>query len=162
MYFKRKNKYSVTIKICHLAAVREEGSEQSGGFFFADGGVEVRRMMAGGLVEDAGAMLDTAALGIGGAKIEPADAEQGYGLSAHGAGLKGDVEVAAGKPGIAQVGGGGPKRQHLGVGRGIVALFRPVAGGGQHHALAHYHGAHRDLAAIGGGPRFIEGTDHWR
>ena len=73
MYFKRKNKYSVTIKICHLAAVREEGSEQSGGFFFADGGVEVRRMMAGRLMEDARAMLHTAPLSIGDGIIEAPD-----------------------------------------------------------------------------------------
>ena len=51
--------------------------------------------MAGRLAEDARAVLDPAAFGIGRAEVEPADARKRDGRRAHGAGLQRDVEVAS-------------------------------------------------------------------
>ena len=52
------------------------------------------------------AMLDGAAFRVWRAEIEPADAGEGDGRGAHGAGFKRDMEIAAGEPLAAELGAG--------------------------------------------------------
>ena len=58
-----------------------------------DPAVDLRRVVAGRLAEDARPVLDAAALGIGRAEIEPADARKRDRRRAHRARLQRDVEV---------------------------------------------------------------------
>ena len=65
--------------------------------------------------KDARAVLDTAALGIGRAVVEPAQPGEGDRLGAHRAGLQGDVEVAVDQPRRAELPGaraGSPPARH--------------------------------------------------
>ena len=108
-----------------------------------------------------GAVLDAAALGIGGAEVEPADARKRDGRRAHRAGLQRDVEVGAVEPLRPLRRAGLADRQHLGMRRGIGQLARAVAGAGQHAAVgAHHHRADRHLAARAGGLGLGEGRQH--
>ena len=107
-------------------------------------------------------VLDAAALGVGGAEVEPADARERDRRRAHRAGLQRDVEVgarrAAPSPSAAQA---CADRQHLGVRGRVGQLARAVAGAGQHRAVrAHDHGAHRHLAARGRGLGLGERRQH--
>ena len=79
-------------------AVGEETPKKSGRRSFADSGINLWRMMAGGRVKEADAVLDGAAFGVGGGEVEPADARKGNGGGAQSAGLQRDIEVAFGKP----------------------------------------------------------------
>ena len=63
-----------------------------------DPAVDLRRVVAGRLIEDARPVLDAAALGIRCAVIEPADARERDRRRAHGARLQRHVEIAAGEP----------------------------------------------------------------
>ena len=76
-------------------------------------------MVAGRLVKDARPVVDAAALGVIGAEGQAANARQGYGGGAHGAGLKGHDKVAIGKTGRTKAGRGFADNQYLGVGRWI-------------------------------------------
>ena len=118
-------------------------------------------MMAGRLREEARAMLDRAAFGIGRAEIEAADAGEGDRGGAHGAGLERDIEVAIGEPLAAELGAGGADGEQLGM-RGRVAHGEgAVAGGCEHLAIgAHHHGADRHFAEVVGAHRLFEGKVH--
>ena len=105
--------------------------------------------MAGRLAEDARAVLDAAALRIGGAVVEPAEARERDGGGAHRARLQRHVEVAADQPLGAERGTGGADHQQLGVGRGVVQLARAIARRGQQRPVrANHDRPDRDLAAL--------------
>ncbi len=60
-----------------LTPAPEKLPKKSGGRRFADSGINLWRMVAGGRPKEAHAMLNGAALAIGGAVIQPADAGKG-------------------------------------------------------------------------------------
>ena len=84
------------------------------------------RWMAGRLLEDAGAVLDPAALGVGGTEVEPAQPGEGDRLRAHGARLQRDVDVAVGtRRALPRSVGRSADSQHLGVRRRVDAWLPP-------------------------------------
>ncbi len=87
-----------------LAPVLEESFEKFAGADLFDAADDLGPVVAGRLGEDAGAVLDAAALGVIGTKIEPADAGEADGGGAHRARLQGDIEIAAIEPGLAGLG----------------------------------------------------------
>ncbi len=112
-------------------------------------------------MEDAWAVFDTAALGIGRAIIEAAQAGERDRGGAHGTGLQGHVDYAIGQPGGAPSGAGLPDRFHFRMRRGIGQFFRAVAGPGQDLARAIYdNGADGHLATGATRPRFFQGQVH--
>ena len=105
-------------------------------------------------------MLDGAAFRVWRAEIEPADAGEGDGRGAHGAGLERDIEIAAGEPLAAELGAGLPDGDELGVCGRVVELKRAVAGACQHLARgAHHHSADGDLARKAGSLGLARGRD---
>jgi NTE family protein len=64
------------------APVLEETTQQSGRRRFADSGINLWRMMAGGRAKEADSVLHAAPLGIAGAVIEPTNAGEGNGRGA--------------------------------------------------------------------------------
>ena len=124
----------------------EEIPQQRRRFALADAAIDLRPVMAGRRREEAHAVLHRAALRIGGAVVEPADARKRDRRRAHGAGLERHVEIAVGQPLRAERGGRLPDRQHLGM-RGRVAVAQgAVAGARDHRTVAHDHAADRHLA----------------
>jgi hypothetical protein len=69
------------------AAVEEKPAQKSRGRRLADSGIHLWRMVAGGGMKEAHAVLNPAALGVAGSVIEPAEARERNGGSAKGAGL---------------------------------------------------------------------------
>lgn len=65
-----------------LPAAEEKLAKKAGGFRFADSGINLWRMVAGGRPKEADAVLDPAALRIAGAVIKPANAGEGNGRGA--------------------------------------------------------------------------------
>jgi NTE family protein len=61
---------------------RKKAAKKRGGRTLADAGINLWRMVAGGRGKEADAMLDSAALGVAGAIVEPADASKGNGRGA--------------------------------------------------------------------------------
>lgn len=117
--------------------------------------------MAGGLAEDAGPVLDTAAFWIPRPVIEPPDACERDRRGAHRARLKRHVEIAIDEAFIAQSRAGGADRQHFGMGRRIVKFTRPVSGYGEDIAPGrHNDRTDRHFAARRGRPRLIERKRH--
>ena len=100
-----------------------------------DPAVDLGRVVAGRLAEDARPVLDATALGVGRAEVEPPDARERDGRRAHRAGLQRDVEVGVRQPLRSERGAGRADRQHLGVRGRIVQLARAVAGARQHAAV---------------------------
>ena len=109
-------------------AARKELLQQTRAPCLSDPAVDLRRVVARGLAEDARPVLDPAALGIAGAEVEAADAGERDGRRAHRAGLQRDVEVGARQPLGLHRRAGRADRQHLGVRGGIVELACAVAG----------------------------------
>ena len=64
------------------APVAKEAAKKGRRGRLADTGVNLWRMVAGGRVKEADAVLDRTALGVGGAVVEPADAGEGNGRRA--------------------------------------------------------------------------------
>ena len=119
--------------------------------------------MAGRLAEDARAVLDAAALGIGRAVVDAPDAREGDRLGAHRAGLERDVEIALDQPRRAELRGRGADRQQLGMGRRVAISLRAIAGFGQHRAVgADDHRADRHLAPLCGCARLLQCAFHRR
>src|SRR5690606_3354429 len=115
----------------------EESAEERGGPRLADPAIDLGAMVAGGLAEETHARFHRAALRVGGAVIEPADAREGNRRRAHGAGLERDIEVAAFEPLRAERAGGLAQRQELRM-RGRIAVGeRPVAGAGEDRTVPH-------------------------
>ena len=81
-----------------LAPRLEEVPEQRLGSRLADAAVDLGRMMAGGLREEAAAVLDGPHLLVARGKIEPPDAGEGDGARAHGARFKRHMEIAVDEP----------------------------------------------------------------
>ncbi len=74
-----------------LAFCREEIPQQRRGAALVDAAIDLGAVVAGGLAEDARALLDAAAFGVLGAEIEPADASKRDCLGAHRTGLQSDI-----------------------------------------------------------------------
>ena len=125
--------------------------QQVARLLLGDAGIDLRPVVAGRLAEDARAVVDPAALGIGGAVVEPPQAGEGDRLGAHRTGLEGHVEIALDQARRAQPGGRGANRQQLGMGGRIAVAFGAVAGLGQHLAVGtDDHRADRHLAPLCG------------
>ena len=120
--------------------------------------------MAGRLVEEARAVDDRAALGVGRAEHQPADPGVADRPGAHGAGLQGDHQGEAGQAVVAQRRAGGAQGQDLGVGGGVAERDGGIGGLGQDLAgrRIEHDRAHRRLAARGGGLRQRQGDAHGR
>ncbi len=106
-------------------------------------------MVAGGLREEARAVLDRAALGVAGRPVETTDAGKRDRAGAHGAGLERDIEIAADEPFGAEFGRRLPDGEHFGMGRRIAIDDRAVAGDRDDGAAAHERRADRRLAGCG-------------
>src|SRR4051812_4750244 len=117
-------------------------------------------MVAGWRIVKAHTALDRAALGVGGAVMEPSDARKGDRGGAHRTRLKRDVEVALGQPLGLDQGSGAADRQHLAMGGRVAVGERAVAGTGDHLAAAHDHAADRDLAGSPGGAGLVKREIH--
>src|SRR6267154_5208604 len=117
--------------------------------------------MAGRLLEDARAVLDSAALRIVGGEIKPPDTSERYRRGTHRAGLQRDIEIAPGEPFHAEPGGAGAQGQHLGMGGRVMILLDLVAESRDDRtALIDQHRADRHLAALGRRPRLRERQRH--
>ena len=74
----------------------------------------------------------------------------------------GDDEGGAVEPPAAALGRGGPEREDLRMGAGVLVALPAVAGAGDHPTLEQHHGTDGDLA---GGPRplgLLQGQPHRR
>ena len=105
-------------------------------------------------------MLHGAALGVTGGEIDPAQAREGNGPGAHGAGFQRHIEVATVEPLVAQRACGGANGEDLGVGGRVAVADDPIAGGGEDDAIAREHSADGRFAARGGRPGLVEGPRH--
>ena len=77
---------------------RKNSLSSARAFRLGHAAVDLRPVMTGGRGKKLHAVVDRAALGIGGAVIEPADAGEGDRARAHGARLERDIEVAIVEP----------------------------------------------------------------
>lgn len=121
-------------------------------------------MVATGLVENACAILHSASLWVGCAKIEPADPGERDRLSAHRAWFKRNVEIAFGESWLAEGCGCRAENQHFSVGGGI-AVFDHSIPTTRHKLLrisVDDHRTHRNLSPLCGDLRFREGDIHKR
>src|SRR5580704_5779028 len=117
---------------------------------FPDRGIDLRYVMAGGRRKKPHAGIDRAALGVGGAVIEPPDPRERDRAGAHGAWLERDVEVAIDQPLGADPLGGLPDRQNLRM-RGRIAVGQgPVTGGGDDLVIPDNHASDRNFAGFSG------------
>ncbi len=107
-------------------------------------------MVAGWLRKEPHAGIDRAALGIGGAVIEPPDPGERNRARAHRAGLQRDVEVAVDQPLGADGLGGLPDRQNFGMRRRIAVGQRPVAGRGDDLVTPDDHASDWNFARFSG------------
>src|SRR5262249_23820049 len=138
----------------------EKVAQQGRGFALPDAAIDLGPVQAGRRGEIAHAVLDRAALGIGGAVIDPSDAGERDRRRAHGAGLERHVEIAVGQPLAAQRLRRAADRHHLGM-RGRIAIGkRAIAGLRDQIAVAHDHAADRHLAGVGGRVRLVEREIH--
>ncbi len=117
-------------------------------------------MQAGRRREEAHAAFDRAALGVGRAVIEAADARKRDRSRAHGAGLERDVEVAVDQPFAAERRGGLPQGHDLGMGGGVAIGERAITGLRDQVTVAGDHAADWNLAGGGRRMRLIEGEVH--
>ena len=115
-----------------------------------DRGIDLRHVMAGRLGKEPHAGIHRAALGIGGAVIQPPDPRKRDCARAHRAGLQRDVEVAVDQPLGPDGLGGLPDRQDFGVRRRIAVGQRPVAGRGDHLVTPDDHASDRNFARFSG------------
>ena len=116
----------------------------------ADRRIDLRHVVAGRLGKEPHAGIHRAALGIGGAVIEPPDPGERNRARAHRAGLQRDVEVAIDQPlgpdGLGRL----PDRQNFGM-RGRIAVGQgPVAGGGDHLVTPDDDASDRNFAGFSG------------
>ena len=105
-------------------------------------------------------MLDTAALGIRGAEIEPPDPREGDGGCAHGAWLERHIEIAADQPLGAEDAGRLANGEDFGMGGGIAAFAGTVSRPCEQLFTANHHGADRHLPACAGRACLVEGDLH--
>ena len=105
-------------------------------------------------------MLDRAAFRIARAVIEPRDSGVGDRAGAHRAGFERDPQITVLQPIVADRGGGGANRQHLGVRGRIVERARGVRRGRDDAAVEHHHRADRHFTGGTGGGGGIECGAH--
>src|SRR6185437_15585134 len=131
-----------------LPPLPEKLPEQHRRRALAEAGIDLRRVMTGGRCKEPHTALDRAALGIGRAVIEAADAGKRDRAGAHGAWLERDIEIAIGEPLAGKLFSGLANGQYLGM-RGRIAVGkRPVPGCGDHLAVADDDTADRHLAGF--------------
>jgi len=115
-------------------------------------------VVAGGLIEEAGAVQHRPAFGVLRREDHARYAGQAHRPGAHGAGFERDIERGAAEPFIPERRRAGAQHQHFGVGGGIVALDDAVAVLGQERAVRRQqHGADGHFAAQSGGFCFGDG-----
>src|ERR1700693_3618094 len=107
-------------------------------------------MMTVGRGEKPHPVVDSAALGVGSAVIEPADAGKRDRARAHRARLERDMKVAIGEPFAAELERGGPDRDDLAMRRRVAVGERAIARLRDHLAIAHDDATDRYLAGRGG------------
>ena len=88
------------------------------------------------------------------------DARLGESASAHGAGLKRDVECARIEPPCAQRLRGASKRKKLGVGQRVMVDDPAVMPASDDLAIEHHHGANGDVGVALGLARLLKGDTH--
>lgn len=143
-----------------LAFCREEAAQESCALGFLQALVDLGRMVALGVGENAGALVDTARLGIRGAEVEAIDAGGGDGCGAGGARFQRNPEVAAGQPFRAQGLAGGADGEDFCVGGRIMQFTGAVSGTGDDFPVARDYGPHGDFAAGAGGLCLGQGGVH--
>ena len=89
------------------------------------------------------------------AKYDFFQARMQHRASAHGTGFKSDVELAPRQAVVAEFFGGTTQGDHLGMRRRVVRRDRPIAAGGDHHAVFHHYRADRNFAQSGSFARFL-------
>src|SRR4051812_6777170 len=94
-------------------------------------------MVAGRAGEEAHAAVDCAALQVGGAEIEAAEAGERDRARAHRAGFERDVEIAGVEPLVAERARRGADCEHLGMRRGIMVADGAIAGAADDMAVTH-------------------------
>src|SRR5271165_5508262 len=126
----------------------------------ADAAVDLRRMMAGLLAEEARTIVDGAALGVRGGVIEPAQTSERDRAGAHRARLKRHVKIAADQPFGANFRRGLADDEHFGVRSRIVEFARAVPGARDQGPVANESSADRRFAAQLGRTRLSESEAH--
>jgi NTE family protein len=114
---------------------------------FAKAGINLRRVMAGRVRENARAMLDSPALGVRCRVIETPDPREGNRAGAHRARFERDVEITIADPFRAQLLASHADGEYLGMRCGITELARAVSRRGDEAALVHDGRADRHLTA---------------
>ena len=133
-----------------MGAITLASSESGRRFGLADRRINLRHVVAGRLRKKPHAGIHRAALGVGGAVIEPPDPGERNRARTHGAGLQRDIEVAVDQPFGPDRLGRLPYRQDLGM-RGRVAVGqRPVAGRGNHLVIPDDDAPDRNFAGFSG------------
>ena len=107
-------------------------------------------------------MLDRPHLLVASRKIKAADAGEGNGARAHGAGLQRHVQIAAREPFAPEDFRCLADHQHLGMGSGILEFQRAVSGPGNDvpGSIGHDR-TNRHLTPLGGGFGLRKGDAHW-
>lgn len=116
--------------------------------------------MAGGLTEEPRPVLNGAALFILCSIVEAADAGEGNGTSAHGAGLQRDIQVAIRKPLGPELLASRSNDLHLGMGRGVAQFQRPVSVSRQNLTILYQNRADGHFTPSGCQPCFFKGQIH--
>ena len=119
-------------------------------------------MVAGGGGIEPDARIDRAALGVGRAVIEPADAGKRDGGRAHGAGLQRDIEVAIDQSLAADLACGGANGENLSMCGRVPVGEGPVPGGGYDLAILHDDAADRHLPGLASHFGRFQGQIHER
>jgi hypothetical protein len=117
-------------------------------------------MVAGRRGEEAHAMFDRSAFGVGSAEIKPANASKGHRRRAHGTRFQRDVEIAIREPLAAERGGGGANGNELRVRGRIMISDRSVTGPRDDASVPHDYAANRHLAPRSCSAGLFEGDGH--
>lgn len=110
-------------------------------------------MVAGGLSENARAMIYPTAFGVGCGIIEPRESGMGNGASAHGAGFERHPKLTTIESELPQSVRRGPNGENFRMGCGVVSRAHGVAGGRNFQAIAHDNRANWHFPGICGGLR---------
>lgn len=137
--------YKVYLIDC-LAPLAKEIAQQGCAFALSQSAHHLGAVVTGGMVENAGAVFDAAALGVVGAEIHPAQPGQGNGGGAHGTGFQGDVEGGPGEPVVADTMAGIAQGADLGMGTGVMGGDGAIPALPQDLTLPNQDRPHRDLA----------------
>ena len=117
-------------------------------------------MVAGWRGEEAHAMLNRSAFGVGSAEIKPANSGEGHRRRAHGTRFQRDVEIAIREPLAAERRGSGANGNELRVRGRIMISDRSVAGPRDDDAVPHDDATDRHLAPRSCSTGLFEGDGH--